>query len=252
MEKKALGGMTALVTGAAKRIGRQIALALASEGVNIVVHFRRAREEAAELCARLAGLGVMSWAVEADFDKPEDTETLITRVFDTAGPVDFLINSASVFTPGTLADLDFDDLVQSLRVNAWAPYVLSRDFGRMVNRGKIVNLLDTRIAGYDPAHVGYILSKHMLHLLTRMLAVELAPRVTVNAVAPGLILPPAGKDERYLDQLASSIPLKRHGDADDIAEAVLYLLRAGFVTGQVIYIDGGRHLKETPHGPHSD
>jgi pteridine reductase len=252
MEKKTLGGMTALVTGAAKRIGRQIALALASEGVNIVVHFRRAREEAAQLCAQLAGLGVMSWAVEADFDKPEDTETLIARVFDTAGPVDFLINSASVFTPGTLADLDFDDLTRTLRVNAWAPYVLSREFGRMVDRGKIVNLLDTRIAGYDPAHVSYILSKHMLHLLTRMMAVELAPRVTVNAVAPGLILPPAGKDERYLDQLASSIPLKRHGDPDDIAEAVLYLLGTGFVTGQVLYIDGGRHLKETPHGPNSD
>jgi pteridine reductase len=252
MDKKVLGGMTALVTGAAKRIGRQIALSLASEGVNVIVHYRRSREEAAELCAQLAGLGVMSWAVEADFDKPGDSEMLMARAFQTAGPIDILINSASVFSPATLAELDFDDLTRNLRINAWAPFVFCRDFGRLAGRGKIVNLLDTRIVGTDPAHVGYILSKHVLYLLTRLLAIELAPGISVNAVAPGLILPPAGKDERYLDQLAPLVPLQRHGDPGDIVEAILYLLRCDFVTGQVIYVDGGRHLKEFVHGHHPD
>jgi len=100
--------------------------------------------------------------------------------------------------------------------------------------------------------VAYILSKHALSILTGMCALEFAPDITVNAVAPGLILPPAGKDEAYLDRLARTVPLKRHGDPDDIAEAALYLLRSSFVTGQTIYVDGGRRLLENGNGPNSD
>jgi NAD(P)-dependent dehydrogenase (short-subunit alcohol dehydrogenase family) len=130
--------------------------------------------------------------------------------------------------------------------------VLSREFARLAGRGKIVNLLDTKIIGYDRAHVAYILSKHMLSVLTRMCALEFAPGITVNGVAPGLILPPLGKDENYLEQLARSVPLKRHGGPEDVAKAVVYLLTSDFVTGQVIFVDGGRHLLEEGNGPHPD
>ena len=150
-----------------------------------------------------------------------------------------------------------------MEVNAWVPLALSRRFAAGLGvtpglaraaraprgtvphrpRGSIVNLHDTHLAGYDFEHAGYILSKHVLANLTRMLALELAPGITVNAVAPGLILPPPGADESYLTANAHRVPLQRHGGPRDIAEAIVFLIRSDFITGQVIYVDGGRHLQ---------
>ncbi len=252
MVQRRFEGMTALVTGAAKRIGREIAAALAEEGANIVVHYRTSAREAEDLCSELAEYRVLSWPLKADFDNPGEYETLIKRSVETAGCLDILINSASIFFPNTLENLGFEGLMKGMKVNAWAPFVLIRDFSQTVGQGRVVNLLDTRITGYDWSHVGYILGKRALYTLTRMAAIELAPRITVNAVAPGLILPPPGKDEDYLNGLAHTVPLKRHGKADDITDAVIYLLKSDFVTGQVIYVDGGRHLRELNDGPDPD
>ncbi len=252
MLKRGFEGTTALVTGAAKRIGREIAIALAQEGANIVIHYRNSAKEAEELCSRLTEYHVLCWSVKADFENSEEYETLIKRSVETAGWLDILINSASTFFPNTLKDLNLQSLQKGVEVNAWAPFVLIRDFARTVGQGKIVNLLDTRIAGYDRSHVGYILGKHALYVLTQMAAVEFAPHIAVNAVAPGLILPPPGKDEEYLRWLGNRVPLKKHGKASDIADAVIYLLKSDFVTGQVIYVDGGRHLKELSNGSNPD
>ncbi len=252
MPKRDLEGMTALVTGAAKRIGREIAIGLAREGANIVVHYRNSAREAEELCSQLADYHVLCFPVKADFENAEEYETLIKRSVETAGWLDILINSASTFFPNTLKDLDFGSLLKGMKVNAWAPFVLLRDFARTVGQGKVINLLDTRIVGHDRSHVGYILGKHVLYALTQMAAVEFAPHVTVNAVAPGLILPPPGKNEEYLTRLANRVPLKKHGKPSDIADAVIYLLKSDFVTGQVIYVDGGQHLKELNNGPNPD
>ncbi len=252
MPKRGFEGMSALITGAAKRIGRQIAIALAEEGANIVAHYRTSSKEAEELCSQLAEYHVLSWPLKADFDNPQEYETLIKRSVETAGWLDILINSASTFFPSTLKDLDFERLMKGMKINAWAPFVLIRDFSRTVGQGKVVNLLDTRITGYDWSHVGYILGKHALYTLTRMAAIEFAPRIMVNGVAPGLILPPPGKNEDYLNWLANTVPLQKHGKASDITDAVMYLLKSDFVTGQVIYVDGGRHLKELSDGPDPD
>jgi NAD(P)-dependent dehydrogenase (short-subunit alcohol dehydrogenase family) len=248
-----LKGKVALVTGASRRIGRAIAIALAEEGVNIVAHDRRQMEsETIKVCEEVVGCGAKSWNVMADLEKPEEYETLVARALKAAGSLDILINNASLFLPNTLMDAGFGDLTRHMQVNAWTPLVLSREFSRLAGRGKIINLLDTRISGYDFTHMAYILSKHALLLLTKMCAVEFAPNITVNGVAPGLILPPAGKDEQYLDQLAQTVPLRQHGKPKDISDAILYLLKSDFVTGQIIYVDGGRHLMEEPHGPHPD
>lgn len=250
---KKLKGKVALVTGASRRIGRAIAIALAEEGVHIVAHDRRQMEmETIKVCDEVVGCGAKSWNIMADMEKPEEYETLVARALKAAGSLDILINNASIFSPSTLIDVGFSDVTRHLQVNAWAPFVLSREFSRLLGRGKIINLLDTKIQGHDPAHVAYILSKHTLSVLTKMCALEFAPTITVNGVAPGLILPPAGKDERYLDQLAQTVPLKRHGGPEDITEAILYLLKNDFVTGQIIYVDGGRHLLEEAHGPYPD
>jgi pteridine reductase len=246
MGRQWLRGRKALVTGAAKRLGRAIALALAREGVDVVVHSNASSAEAAELVADLERLGVRAWTAGADFRRPDELASLVRRALDLAGGLDILVNSASIFPAGKLADLTFASLVENLEVNAWAPLVLSREFARLVGAGRIVNLEDSRIAGFDHAHAGYILSKHALAAITRTLALELAPRITVNAVRPGLILPPPGKDASYVERLATTLPLQRHGEPDDVADAVVFLASSDFVTGEVVFVDGGRHLRELP------
>ncbi len=246
-----LSGKTALITGASKRIGKALAIALAEEGVNIVAHDRSSLEpETVKVCGEVAGCGSKSWHLSADLEKPEEYESLIARAIKAAGSLDFLVNNASLFLPSTLMDVGFSDVVRHAHVNAWAPFVLSREFARLARKGKIVNLLDTNIIGYDRTHLGYILSKKMLASLTQICALEFAPGISVNGIAPGLILPPNGKDEAYLQKLAKTVPLDRHGSPRDITDAALYLLKSDFVTGQIIYVDGGRNLLESGNGYH--
>ncbi len=247
-----LHGKTALVTGAAKRIGAAISFALAREGANVVLHYHGSGDEAGRLRDEIAALGVRSWLLQADFEKPQEYETLIERSIATAGGLDMLVNNASFFPVDSLATVTFESLVRNMEVNAWVPFVLSRDFARLVGRGKIVNLVDSRTHDFDWTHVAYILSKHVLDVLTRVTALKYAPSITVNGVAPGLILPPPGEDQSYIDRLTHTVPLKRHGSPEDIAEAVVYLLKSDFVTGEIIAVDGGRHLKEYESGPRPD
>ncbi len=243
MSSKPLEGKTALVTGAAKRLGRQTALALAEAGVHVVVHYRHSEEEAQDLCRELARRGVQAWPLQADLENREEAEALVGRACERAGPLDILINSASIFPLHTLANVTFEAVVENVAVNAWAPFALSRAFARQGRPGKIINLLDAKLASYDWSHVAYFWSKQVLAVLTRMTALEYAPLIAVNAVAPGLVLPPPGKDEGFLKQMAETLPLKRHGRAEDVSSAVLFLLQSDFITGQVIYVDGGQHLQ---------
>jgi pteridine reductase len=248
-----LQGKIALVTGASRRIGRAIAMTLAEAGADIVAHERGGLEpETLKVCEELAGCGARTWKLFADLEKPEEYGSLISRAIASAGPLDILVNNASLFQPDTLLDMNFAGLSRHLHVNAWAPFALSREFARLAGRGKIVNILDARISGKDRTHAAYHLSKRLLAILTKLCAEEFAPDIAVNAVAPGAILPPAGKDEAYLDRLARELPLKRHGKTEDVANAVLYLLTSDFVTGQTLFVDGGLHLGEEKHGPHTD
>lgn len=245
---KTLEGKTALVTGGAKRIGRAVGRALAAEGVNVVVHYHESASAAEELAAELQTGGAQAWTIHAGLEDSAQAEGLMARVIDVAGPVDVLINNASVFTESRLADLDPGGLHANINVNALAPALIARGFAAQGRKGAVVNLLDCRIDDYDKDHVAYHLSKRMLFALTRMMAVEYAPGIRVNAVAPGLILPPEGKDESSLASLASTNPLNRYGSPDDVTRAVFFLLRSPFVTGQVIYVDGGRHMTGAMYG----
>jgi len=235
-------GKTALVTGAALRIGQAIALALAEQQVKVVIHYRHSAEPAEALRRSLVTRGHQAFSVMADFDRPEEADALIERARAAAGPIHILVNSASEFHPEPLDAMTHASLVREVTVNAWAPFALTRAFARQAASGKVINFIDAQITGYDLTHASYILSKHLLATLTAMTALQYAPGITVNAVAPGLILPPEGRDESYLDRLATALPLKRHGSPADITRAVLFLLQSDFVTGQVIYVDGGRHL----------
>lgn len=243
-----LNGRTALVTGGAKRIGRAVCEALARAGANVAIHYRTSDADAESLAEALRAAGREAWTVRADLDETAQAEGLLQQAVESAGQVDILVNSAAIFPRGTLMDLSFEDLERSFRVNAYAPFALARAFARQELKGSIINILDNRIVLGDPQHVPYHLSKRALFALTRMLAMELAPDVRVNAVAPGLILPPPGEDESYLRRTASANPLQRWGSPEQVAAAVLFLVRTDFVTGQVLFIDGGQHMKGALYG----
>ncbi|MGB9619320.1 MAG: SDR family oxidoreductase [Armatimonadota bacterium] len=243
-----LAGKTALVTGAAKRIGRAIALALACSGANVVIHYRNSEPEARELAQKIESVGVRAWCVKADLAVSEELERLVDRACSSAGTLDILVNSASIFPTSDFNSVSSVQLAENIQVNAWAPFVLARHFARQADSGHIINILDSRITGYDWSHVAYHASKYLLELFTRMMAIQYAPNIAVNAVAPGLILPPEGKDDSYLEQLKQTLPLKRVGSTRDVTDTVLFLVASRFITGQVIFVDGGRHLAEAGGG----
>ncbi|MCX5645093.1 MAG: SDR family oxidoreductase [Phycisphaerae bacterium] len=242
-ESASLTGKTALVTGAARRIGRAIATTLAQSGVHVALHYNRSAQDALALCEEIRRLGVRAWPIQGDLIEAGQAERVFREAVAQAGPIDILVNNASIFERDTLWEATDESIAKNVRLHAAAPLILSRELARQGRAAHVVNLLDTRVAVHGREHASYDLSKSMLLTLTRMLALELAPNVAVNAVAPGAILPPAGQSDAYLAKLARATPLSRMGDPRDVAEAVLFLLRSRFTTGQVIYVDGGMHMK---------
>lgn len=240
--ERRLEGKSALVTGASRRIGRAISLALAREGANIAVHYASSEGEATGLVAEIEGLGVRAVALAADFSDAGELDGLVDRAHEALGKLEILVNNASIFPSDTFETVEKANLERNLELNAWVPLVLTRAFAAQTERGHVVNLLDSRVTGSDRTHFSYILSKHVLSALTRICALELAPGIAVNGIAPGLILPPAGEGEDYVDRLARALPLQRHGTPEDVAAAAVYLVTGEFVTGETIYVDGGRHL----------
>lgn len=250
-----VAGQVALVTGAGKRLGRAIAEALAEDGADVVVHYRSSAREAEDVVGQVVAAGAQAWKVRADLADAEDAAALLDRAREAAGrPIGILVNNAGIFSPSHILEFSREELDRQIQVNALAPLALCRALARQQCPAppqcpaQVVNMLDTRMLEYDADHAAYHLSKRMLFSLTRMLALELAPRVRVNGIAPGLILPPPGKDTSYLEALSDTVPLNRHGSADDIVRAVQFLVHSDFVTGQVIYVDGGRHMLERAYG----
>ena len=247
-----LRSSTALVTGGAVRIGRAICLALAERGCNVVVHYHRSAAQAKALCRELEKKSVRAFVVQGNLGSPAGCERVIREARRKAGALNILINNAAVFHKDTIESMTEDKLLSELRVNLLAPMALTRAFAclnqEQGNReqervlAKVINLLDRRITGNDPACVPYVLSKKMLAEFTRSAALELAPRITVNGVAPGAILPPPGRGAGRVRDLAGRSPLKRQCTPEDVASAIVYLLESDAITGQTLFVDGGQHL----------
>lgn len=244
MSKNKLLNKTVLITGSAVRIGREIALAFAERGANLIIHYNKSKLKAEELKTELIKKDVNVYTIQADFRESRQYEDFIDECLKKAGSLDILINNASVFPKISLNDLTLTDLTTDMEINTWAPFALSRTFASHVKSGSIINMLDQRIVSYDWTHTGYILSKHILAVLTRMCALAFAPSIRVNGIAPGLILPPPGEPISYIENLTGTVPLKKHGNPCDIAEAAIFLAECEYITGDVIFVDGGRHLKE--------
>jgi NAD(P)-dependent dehydrogenase (short-subunit alcohol dehydrogenase family) len=237
-----LEGQTALVTGGAVRIGRAIVEALAERGCRVVVHYHRSGAAALRLVAELRRQGREAWAVGGPLGTERAAEALLARAWRVAGRVDTLVNNAAGFTKEPLRDCTEKALLGMLRPNLLAPVLLTRAFAARTRRGQVVNLLDRRIAGLEPGCVPYLLSKKALAAFTGIAALELAPGIRVNAVAPGPVLPPPGRGGRYRKDRAGRVPLGRRVSPEDVAAAVVALLELENVTGQVLFVDGGQSL----------
>lgn len=242
-----LKGRTALVTGGARRIGRVLAERLASRGVSVVVHYRDSGDEAAAVVAGIREMGGEAWWLEGDLADSGTAAALVDRAVETAGrPLDILVNNASIFEQGGLLDTDLETWDRHQAVNLRAPMVLSRAFAEQVPEdrfGNILNLNDFRASRPGPDHFAYTISKVGLQGLTRSLALDLAPKIRVNELALGAVLAPEGASEDYVHTLRSEIPAGKFPSPHEVAHAMLFLLENESVTGQTLYIDGGRHLK---------
>lgn len=241
-----LRGKVAVVTGGAVRVGRALVEALASAGCDCFIHYGRSETAAREVEGAALQLGVRARSFGADLSDSGQARAVLDRAIEELGPVDILVNSAALFLEGGLLETDDEIWERQFAINLRAPFLLSQAFARRLpegREGRIVNIVDARIFRPGTDHLAYRLTKTALHSLTEILALELAPRVTVNAVALGAILPPPGEPQTYLDELAASqVPLERAGDPRQVADAVLYLLRQEFVTGETIRLDGGQFL----------
>jgi len=206
------------------------------------VQYRKSATEANTLCTELKRQGVQAWPLAADLTSEAACHDLVRRAQIAAGRLDILINNAAVFHKDNLAATTEGKLLAEFWPNLFAPLLLMRAFAWHSTGGKIVNLLDRRIAGHDTTCVPYVLAKKALAELTQLAALELAPRFTVNGVAPGAVLPPPGKTTDYLYDAAGPVPLQRQITPANVAAAVLTLLQDDAMTGQILYVDGGQHL----------
>jgi len=243
-----------LITGAALRIGRALALDLGRRGWPVAVHYHNSEAAAQAVVAAIADGGGSAHAVYADLADAAEARGLLTRVSQDFGPVTGLINNASIFHRDDLATVTAQFWDDHMAVNLRAPMLLTQAFAAELPAGRsgnVVNMIDQRVWKLNPFFVSYTTSKAALWTLTQTLAMALAPRVRVNAVGPGAILPNERQSEVQFEALHKSIPLQRQPTPDDLCRAVRYLLEADAVTGQMIAVDSGQHLPWPPPDPDS-
>ena len=242
MSEKPLAGQVALVTGAAKRIGRSIALRLAAEGAAVAVNYRTSKAEAESVVREIQAGGARAIAVQGDVSKRADVERLFSAVEKEFSRLDILVNNAGMFFPAKFEDLTDEQWDKILDANLKSQFLCAQAAAPIMKRqgrGRIINLSSLGGLLAWPLYTHYCVSKAGSIMLTRCLARALGPEILVNSIAPGTIqFPGEPPDEDYIQR----VPLHRTGTGDDIAGAVVYLVTADFVTGQVIAVDGGRTL----------
>jgi len=235
----------ALITGAAKRIGRAVALALAEDGYDVAVHYGASQAEAEAVAAAIAAKGRRAVALAADLADEAATRKLIAAAAQSLGPVTCLVNNASLFERDEALTVTRESWDAHLETNLRAPFVLMQAFARALPAGmsgNIVNILDERVWNLTPHFVSYTLSKAGLWTLTQVMAMALAPRIRVNGIGPGPTLPSPRQSAEQFARQQASVPLQHGATPEEIAGAVRFILASGAMTGQMIALDGGQHL----------
>jgi len=235
----------ALVTGAAKRLGRAIALGLAAEGWDIALHCHNSTAEAEETSRDIRALGVRTIVLQADLTKEAEVETLIPRAREKLGPINCLVNNASVFEMDKIDTVTRDSWDRHIETGLRAPLVLSQAFAQQLPEGaegNIVNMLDQRVWKLTPYFLSYTIAKMGLWTLTRTLALALAPRIRVNGIGPGPTMPSERQTAEQFNAQTAAVPLGHGATPEEIAKGVVFILSAKAMTGQMIALDGGEHL----------
>ena len=244
MAAKPLQGKSALVTGGARRIGREIALTLARAGSNIAITYRNSNDEAAGAIAEITSLGVKATATECDVRSESSVRSAIASVINNFGGFDILVNNAAIFESASLDSLTLEKWDDVFETNARGPFLVSREAiaHLRASRGRIINIGSLGGLHAWAGHAHYCASKSAVHMLTQAMAKAWAPDVSVNCVAPGWIEMDEHPSEAAL-RFADKTPMQRNGSASDVAEAVLFFATSPtFITGQILAVDGGLGL----------
>ncbi len=236
----------ALVTGGAHRVGRSIALALAREGAHVAITYHASADEARQTVAEIEAYRVGGLAVHCDQSDPARVAAVFDAIQVQWDRLDILVNSAAIMQQKPFLDITLQDWNTTIGINLTGPFLFSQHAGRMMlaqGGGVIINITDEAGLTPWPRYVHHSVSKAGVIMLTHALALALAPKVRVNAIAPGPVLKPEGWTDEQWDKLRPATPLERLGSPQDVVEAVLYLIHAEFVTGHVLVVDGGRTLR---------
>jgi len=241
MTEQTLTTKTVLITGAARRLGRLFALACARAGADIVIHHAHSDADAESLRHEITGLGRQAWVFQADLTDSSQTQSLILLI-NRSTPIHYLINNAALFETLSFDSTSLTDWSDHLALNLTAPFLLSQAFARQAQDGaRIINILDWRALRPGADHFPYTISKSALAAMTKSMAVALAPKIIVNGLALGAILPPS--DGAMNPDIVKNIPLKRWANENEVEQALLFLLTSpSYITGEIIHVDGGRHL----------
>lgn len=243
MDKTPLLDRTVLITGSARRVGRIFALGCAQAGADVVIHHGHSPDEAEETREVIEKLGRRAWVIASDFTKPAEVTEVITQANEYS-PLFALVNSAAIFDPLSLTETTLTDWENHLAINLTAPFRLSQAFAEQLAEGavgRIVNILDWRALRPGADHFPYTISKAALAAMTKSLAVALAPRITVNGLAMGAILPPV--DGGPGPDLQEHYPIPRWSEEQEVQQSLVFLLAGpSYITGEILYLDGGRHL----------
>lgn len=232
----------AMVTGGAVRLGKAIALSLADQGYDIVLHYNSSLEEAQKTAEEIRERNVACHLLQANLMAKDELSELIPRALELAGSMEVLVNSASIYKKATMMETSLEMFESNFAIHLRAPYFLTQSFAKHCRKGHIINIVDTKISFQQYVYSSYLLSKKALAELTQLAALELAPGIRVNAISPGVVLPPPTRTQDYIDWRCQGLPLQRSGSPKHVTHALRFLLENDFVTGQCIAVDGGEAL----------
>jgi len=232
----------AFITGGAKRLGKKIALKLASLEYDIALHYNHSEKEAQETQEEIKVLGVDCKIFKADLSKATAVENLGKNVIDTFPYLNILINNASIFPTSNFLEEGEEMIRKNMQIHFFAPYTLSKIFAKNSSNGLIINILDTNVSKNKTEYFDYLLSKKTLFNLNQQLAIILAPRIRVNAIAPGMILPEEAVSQGEFAQRFKNSPMNRAGNPENVLQALEALVKNDYLNGQIIFVDGGENL----------
>ncbi|MBX3456843.1 MAG: SDR family oxidoreductase [Candidatus Paracaedibacteraceae bacterium] len=231
-----------LVTGAAKRIGREMCLHFAKQGWDVIAHYHTSVDQAKALRLEIKNLGQKCWLVQADLSDEIQVRSLIQNAIDQASGIDILVNNAATFAYDSIATMDRQSWDYHIEPNLRAPMLLIQEFARLCKQGLVVNILDQRVLNLTPHYLSYSISKYALWGATQSLALALAPDIRINGIGPGPTLKNDRQTDQQFERQYKELPLAKPISPQEIAETVEYFWKSPSVTGQIIAVDGGQHL----------